>query len=204
MVEMYDQMQRRLRDKGWIETPAIIKGGIDHGHVLEIGPGPGYLGLEWLARTSNTTLTGVEISSAMIDVAKKNAVQYGFNERTTYVQGNGADLPFPAETFDGIMTASSLHEWENPVRALEEIWRVLKPGGRMIVLDFRRDVSLIIKGFLWLAAKPKEMRPGLLTSIAAAYTPSELKSLLPSFMTSYCQVIGTAMGLTIAGTKPLQ
>lgn len=47
-VEMYDSMMRDLRDKGWIETKDIIKSGITSGHALEIGPGPGYLGLEWL------------------------------------------------------------------------------------------------------------------------------------------------------------
>jgi len=47
-VNIYDQMQRRLRDKGWIETKDIIKSGITKGLALEVGPGPGYLGLEWL------------------------------------------------------------------------------------------------------------------------------------------------------------
>ena len=50
-VQMYDQMQRHLRDKGFMETHDIIKSGIDSGTVLELGPGPGYLGLEWLKKT---------------------------------------------------------------------------------------------------------------------------------------------------------
>jgi hypothetical protein len=54
-VEIYDQMQRRLRDKGWIETREITKSGITHGIALEIGPGPGYLGLEWLRNTQGNT-----------------------------------------------------------------------------------------------------------------------------------------------------
>jgi len=48
IVAVYDEMQRRLRDKGWIETKDIIKSGITKGCALEIGSGPGYLGLEWL------------------------------------------------------------------------------------------------------------------------------------------------------------
>ncbi len=43
-VASYDQMQRHLRDKGWIETNALLKSGISGGHALEIGYGPGYLG----------------------------------------------------------------------------------------------------------------------------------------------------------------
>ena len=47
-VEIYDQMMSGLRDKGLMVTDEIIKAGINKGLALEIGPGPGYLGLEWL------------------------------------------------------------------------------------------------------------------------------------------------------------
>jgi ubiquinone/menaquinone biosynthesis C-methylase UbiE len=200
-VGLYDKMQRRLREKGWLETPAIVKSGIVSGHVLEIGSGPGYLGLEWLSRTSNSTLTGLEISQDMVDQARRNAAEYRFSERATYVQGTGAKLPFPDASFDGVITASSLHEWDNPTETLQEIWRVLKPGGRLLVLDFRRDMSPLTKAFLWLVAKPRAMRAGLLTSIGAAYTADELSHLLPSPMAASCRVVGSTMGLSIVGTK---
>jgi hypothetical protein len=45
-VTVYDQMQRGLRDKGWIETKELLRHGVTQGCALEIGPGPGYLGLE--------------------------------------------------------------------------------------------------------------------------------------------------------------
>ena len=61
-VAMYDQMQRHLRDKGWIMTKELLKQGLTRGCALEIGPGPGYLGLEWLKHTTATTLKGLDIS----------------------------------------------------------------------------------------------------------------------------------------------
>ena len=45
-MTLYDQMQKTLRDKGWIETEKLLDQGIAQGCALEIGPGPGYLGLE--------------------------------------------------------------------------------------------------------------------------------------------------------------
>ena len=50
----------------------------------------------------------------------------------------------------------------------------LKPNGRVFISDLRRDMPIFMKWFLWLSAEPKEMRPGLITSINAAYTPTEL------------------------------
>jgi ubiquinone/menaquinone biosynthesis C-methylase UbiE len=85
-VREYDLFARSMRDRGWLETDSVIKSGISRGLALEIGPGPGYLGLEWLKKTRNTSLEGLEISKSMIEVAEKNAREYGFDsERVKYI-----------------------------------------------------------------------------------------------------------------------
>ena len=200
-VEIYDQMQRRLRDKGWIETRDIIKSGITHGFALEIGPGPGYLGLEWLKNTQGTTLKGLDISADMIAVAERNARAYGLSDRVEYVHSSGAKLPFEGESFDAVFTASSLHEWSEPKETFHEIWRVLKTGGRLLISDFRRDIFPLLKLCLWLIAKPKAIRPGLLTSISAAYTPDEVRALIQETELSSCELAGNPIGLRITGMK---
>ena len=200
-VEIYDQMQRRLRDKGWIETKDITKSGIAHGHVLEIGPGPGYLGLEWLKNTRDTILKGLDISADMIAVAKRNAKAYRLEERVEYVHSSGAKLPFEDNCFDAVFTANSLHEWSKPRETLREAWRVLKPSGRLFITDFRRDMLPLFKWCLWLIAKPTAIRPGLLTSINAAYTPDEVRALIREAELSPCEVVGGPVGLTIIGIK---
>lgn len=200
-VEIYDQMQRRLRDKGWIETRDIIKSGITHGLTLEIGPGPGYLGLEWLKNTQDTTLRGLDISADMIAVAERNARTYELSDRAEYVHSSGAKLPFEDGSFDAVFTASSLHEWSEPKGTFHEIWRVLKMGGRLLISDFRRDMFPLFKWCLWLIAKPKEIRPGLLTSIGAAYTPDEVRALIQETELSTCEVTGSPIGLRITGVK---
>lgn len=113
-VDLYNQMQRRLKDKGWIETQDVIKSGIKSGLALEIGPGPGYLGLEWLKNTQGTTLKALDISADMIKVAERNAEAYQFSDRVEYVHSSGEKLPFENELFDAVFTASSLHEWSEP------------------------------------------------------------------------------------------
>lgn len=200
-VEIYNQMQRRLRDKGWMETRDIIKSGITYGLALEIGPGPGYLGLEWLKTTKGTILKGLDISADMIVIAERNARAYELSDRVEYIHSSGADLPFEDGSFDAVFTASSLHEWSEPKETLREIWRVLKTGGRVFISDFRRDVFPLLKWCLWLIAKPKAIRPGLLTSIRAAYTPDEIRALIRETELSSCQVAGSPFGLKISGIK---
>jgi len=201
-TQAYDVMMRRLRDRGWMETGDIIKSGISSGMALELGPGPGYLGLEWLKRTEGTSLKGLDISDDMIAIARRNAVEYGLAERVEYVKGDAARIPFEPGYFDAVFSNGSLHEWARPKETLNEMHRVLKPRGRYHVSDLRRDMSPVIKWFLWVGIGPREMRSGLLSSINAAYTPGEIKELLTSTKLAEPAVAGNFIGLAISGQTP--
>jgi ubiquinone/menaquinone biosynthesis C-methylase UbiE len=201
-VRTYDQMQRRFRDKGWMETKDILKSGITSGLVLEVGPGPGYLGLEWLKSTEGTTLKGLDISPDMIGIAERNAREYALTERAEYVQGNGEHIPFPDETFDAVFTNGSLHEWAQPKATFDEIWRILKPGAHYYISDLRRDIFVLLKWLMWLATKPKNLRSGLLSSINAAYTAGELEGLARDSRLENHSVNSNPIGLKLTGRKP--
>jgi ubiquinone/menaquinone biosynthesis C-methylase UbiE len=200
-VDIYDQMQRRFRDKGWMETKAIIRSGINKGSVLEVGPGPGYLGLEWLKQTNGTRLTGLDISPDMISIARRNAVDYGLTERTEYVESDGSRIPFDDNTFDAVFSNGSLHEWSDVSGTLSEIWRVLKPHGRIFISDLRRNMIAPVKWFMLLATKPKAIRPGLITSINASYIKPEVERLLLDSKFDNFSVFCNPMGLQINATK---
>jgi len=200
-TQMYDIMMRNMRDKGWIETNLILKEGISSGLALEIGPGPGYLGLEWLKKTERTRLKGLEISGDMIALARKNATEYGLSDRVEYYQGDAAKMPFEDGHFDAVFSNGSLHEWAHPGNIFDEIARVIKPGGRYVISDLRRDMIAPIRWFLWLSAKPKEMRPGLITSINAAYTPIEIHLLLQQPCLTGWNISQDQIGFVISGQK---
>jgi ubiquinone/menaquinone biosynthesis C-methylase UbiE len=200
-VTLYDEMHRRLRDKGWIETNDIITCGIDKGLALEVGPGPGYLGLEWLKHTQGTTLKGLDISTDMISLAECNAEEYGLSDRVEYIHSSGERIPFEDESFDAVFTNGSLHEWSKPRDTFNEIWRVLRSGGRVFISDLRRDMFFLVKWFLWINTKPKEIRSGLITSINASYTPDELRELITTTKLFNCEVSANLIGLKLAGTR---
>lgn len=198
-VEAFDLFARTMRDKGWNEVNKMIASGIKGGDVLEVGPGPGYVGLELAKKLNQTSLTGCEISPAMIRFAEKNAVEYGIPAR--YVQGNCMNMPFADKSFDTVISNGSLHEWENPIRAFNEIYRVLRTGGRYCITDLRRDVRPLKKAMVYLSTQPKEMRPGIVTSLNAAYTVSEITELLRQSNLQAALVTSNLFGLCIAGGK---
>lgn len=200
-VAQYDTMMKSHRDRGWLNTAAMIKFGIDHGVALEIGPGPGYLGLEWLQKTKGTELVGMDISRDMIDRARENANDYGLGDRIRLIHSDGKDMDIEARSFDAVFSNGSLHEWEEPVTIFNNIFKVLKPGGRFFIGDLRRDLNWLVIKFMQWTLKPKSMLTGLSTSIQAAYTKSELKDLMQqSDFTSYV-VKRNLFGLDVMGWK---
>ncbi|MBN1531221.1 MAG: class I SAM-dependent methyltransferase [Spirochaetes bacterium] len=204
-VAMFDAFQRSMRDRGLLETGRMIRAGVTKGHALEVGPGPGYLGLEWLRNTEETRLTAVDISPDMIRVAERNAREYGFSDgRVTYVLSNADVLPFEDDSFDAVFSNGSLHEWENSLGVLNEVARVLKPSGVVFISDLRRDIHPLIRFVMHVTARPKEIRSGLETSINAAYTENELKAMLARTTLDCWKVTCNPFGVEIVGGNNIQ
>jgi len=202
LVQDYNEMQKKLRDRGLLETNEVIKAGIIGGTVLEIGPGPGYLGLEWMKRCSNSALYWLEISEDMMKLAWKNAEKYNLKEEPRISIGDATkSFPFPDCFFDGVFTAGSLHEWSEPVNVINEIERVLKPGGNFYIGDFKRNMNPFIILLMGLNASKKAMKQGLKSSINAAYTKDEIVFLLKNSNFKSYKVVESHFGLSISGKK---
>jgi ubiquinone/menaquinone biosynthesis C-methylase UbiE len=201
-TQIYDEMMRRMRDKGWLETRLITGSEIGSGLALEVGPGPGYLGLEWLKNTEGTTLQGMDISEDMLEIARRNAAEYGLTDRVKYVKGDAQKMPFESDYFDAVFTNGSLHEWSHPEKIMDEIYRVLKPCGRYCISDMRRDMSPLMKWFMYAMARPKEIRPGLISSINASYTLGEIEAILTKTQLKSSRVVKNIIGIIISGQKP--
>jgi ubiquinone/menaquinone biosynthesis C-methylase UbiE len=107
--------------------------------ILEVAPGPGYLAIE-LARCGDYEITGLDISQTFVEIASANARRESM--RVDFRQGNASAMPFAADTFDLILCRAAFKNFTQPVEALNEMQRVLKPGGRALIIDLRKDASL--------------------------------------------------------------
>jgi len=106
--------------------------------VLEVAPGPGYLSIE-LAKLGNYKITGLEISKTFVEIAQANARAAGVP--IDFRLGSALRVPFDADTFDFIVCRAAFKNFADPVVALDEMYRVLKPGGKGVIIDLRADAS---------------------------------------------------------------
>jgi len=106
--------------------------------VLEVAPGPGYFCIE-LAKLGPYSITGLDISHTFVEIASRKASEASI--RVDFRQGNASAMPFADNTFDFLLCRAAFKNFGQPVRALQEMCRVLKPGGRGLIIDLKKDAS---------------------------------------------------------------
>ena len=112
--------------------------------VLECGSGPGYVMEKIISTFPNTHVTGVETDPYLVETAKKR-----FNEKAVdryeVVQQSIMDIEFPDNSFDFAVTRLVLEHLPDPIGAIKEVYRVLKPGGKAVFID--NDFEMHLKTF---------------------------------------------------------
>ena len=102
--------------------------------ILDIATGTGDLAIS-LARTSASRIVGLDLSEGMLRVGRKKLEERGLSERIEMVQGDSEALPLDLETFDAVTVAFGVRNFEDLDKGLAEIFRVLKPGGTLVILE---------------------------------------------------------------------
>ena len=108
------------------------------GSLLEVAPGPGFLSIELAKR--GLQVRAVDISKTFVEIARRNATAEGVTVR--FQLGNASALPIDDESVDFVACRAAFKNFTEPVKALAEMRRVLRPGGHAMLIDMRRDVSV--------------------------------------------------------------
>ena len=159
------------------------------GEAADLGCGPGQLVIKLARRAPGLHVAGIDLSDEMIARGQDNARRAGVADWVSFRRGDAASLtgdaqqiPFPDASLDLVVSTLSLHHWIDPVAVLDEIARVLRPGGSFLIFDLRRDMAAPFWLLLWFvthvvvpAALRRANEP--LSSFNAAYTPQEAARL---------------------------
>jgi ubiquinone/menaquinone biosynthesis C-methylase UbiE len=120
--------------------------------VLEIGPGPGWVGIHLAKQHPTMHVTGVDVSDEYVRIANENSVRAEVADRVTFLKGDARQMDDLADaSFDAVVSNQSYHYWEPPREVLNEMVRVLKPGGLFCIGCDRRDRTLRARFAVWLA-----------------------------------------------------
>jgi demethylmenaquinone methyltransferase/2-methoxy-6-polyprenyl-1,4-benzoquinol methylase len=139
IVRFYDVLNTGLslgRDERWrtIAARAVARPG---GEALDVGCGTGKLARHLLRQ--GMRVTGLDVSPRMLESARRR------HPEITWVQGDASALPFEAERFDALTMAFVLRNVEDRRAALREAARVLRPRGRIAILEFMRPPNAVVR-----------------------------------------------------------
>ena len=147
----YDLLNHLLSmgiDKGWRKKAVAIFKSNPPEHLLDVATGTADFAISAL-KINPGKITGVDISEGMLEMGRKKIREKGLQDRIELRYGDSEQLPFPNHTFDGAMVAFGVRNFGDLDKGLSEIHRVLKPGAKLVILEFSSPKSFPVKQLYW-------------------------------------------------------
>ncbi|MFP4044436.1 MAG: bifunctional demethylmenaquinone methyltransferase/2-methoxy-6-polyprenyl-1,4-benzoquinol methylase UbiE [Rhodosalinus sp.] len=105
-------------------------------HLLDVAGGTGDIAFRFLRRAGEARVTVLDLTESMLEEGRRRAEAQRLGDRLDWVAGDAMALPFPDASFDAYTISFGIRNVTRPEDALKEAFRVLKPGGRLMVLEF--------------------------------------------------------------------
>lgn len=113
--------------------------------ILDVATGTGDFAFESLKILNPDKIIGVDISQGMLDVAKKKIAARKLQDKFEVQLGDSEGLLFDEHTFDAVTVAFGVRNFENLQKGIDDIFRVLKPGGKAVILEFSNPKKFPVK-----------------------------------------------------------
>jgi len=181
-------------------------------YILDVATGTGDVAILAEKMLHPVKITGIDISEGMLDIGRKKIQKLGLQNKIELLKGDSETMNLADNSFDAITVAFGVRNFQNLENGLTEMLRVLKPGGKLVVLEFSRPKQFLFKnfynlymktiapGFGKLIAKNKDAYQYLNDSVQrfpegtdfinilnkAGYTSSYYKALTLGICTIYC------------------
>ncbi len=146
IARRYDLMNRLMtggQDVRWRKRVIELARLTPHASLLDLGTGTGDLVREALSAFPQARVVGADFTLEMMRVGRRS-------EALDFAAADALQLPFPDSSFDAVVSGFLMRNVIDVQKALEEQYRILKPGGRIVILDTTRPKRNILSPFIWL------------------------------------------------------
>lgn len=114
-------------------------------HLLDVAVGTADLAIEVIRQNKASRVTGIDISTGMMDIGAQKISQAGLSQSITLLEASALEMPFADSTFSAVTCAYGVRNFSNLDQGLAEMFRVMKPGGQLIILEFSYPQNVIIR-----------------------------------------------------------
>jgi len=145
--------------------------------VLDIATGTADLAIQLAKNDPVVNIAGIDISVKMLEIGQQKLVKRGLTQRIALTQADSLNIPFPESSFDAAMVAFGVRNFNDPVKGMNEAFRVLKNGGKLFVLEFsmpRSKVMLLLYKFYFKVILPMVGRVISGHKMAYTYLPDSV------------------------------
>jgi demethylmenaquinone methyltransferase/2-methoxy-6-polyprenyl-1,4-benzoquinol methylase len=132
-------------DIRWRKKAVRAVGHVPRQRILDMATGTGDVAFMLAKHYPDASIEGVDLSDNMLRVARRKATKRQMDDRVVFSQGDSESLPIGNDTYDKVTVAFGVRNFEDLKTGLQELCRVLKPGGRIVVLEFTRPQSFPFK-----------------------------------------------------------
>jgi ubiquinone/menaquinone biosynthesis C-methylase UbiE len=176
--------------------------------IVDLGCGPGIVARELARCRPRDFVSGMDVASRMLARARCHAAARGRDRaHLTWIQADATQMPFKAESIDAVTGHSVLYLLAEPGAALAECWRVLRPGGRLLVME-PHDGSVRLRDLLTTSRDPRFLlsvalwRP--VSWLHRRFGPESLRATLEEAGFGLCDISETlsGLGLVACARKP--
>lgn len=192
IAPFYDKTNRILSlglDHSWRKTGISRLGTNPVGLILDVGAGTGDIGLNIVSRGPEATVVGIDTSLGMMRIGLEKTRNMALESKNVFCSANVLSLCFSDDTFDAAITAFCIRNVEDRLTALREIFRVLKSGARLVIVELTEPQGFIMKPLFRIYSRLVTPSVTCLLSSVSAYdylaesmadfpTPSRFSSIL--------------------------
>lgn len=169
----YDLLNHTLSfnvDRLWRRRTVAVVRRDAPGRIVDIATGTGDLAIALARALPGARITGVDLSPEMLAVARRKVEARGLGERIRLEEGDAEHLALPSAEADAVSVAFGVRNFDDPLKGLRELHRLLRPGGRIVILEFSRPGNRLFRAlYEWYSFRLLPFVGGLVSREKRAY-----------------------------------